>query len=403
MRDAKVAQFGLDRIRLLDNRLGSPHAASGIIHVAGTKGKGSTAAMIAAGLSASGYRTGLYTSPHVTGLRERIQIDGVPISREAFAACLTRIAECVPDGTPDAGRPTFFEILTETGFLHFAAEKADWAVIEVGLGGRLDATNIVAPRAAVLTPIGLDHQEILGATIGLIAAEKAGILKPGVPAVSAPQQPEAAAVIAGAAGRLGVPLHLAPDRPPGDLPLAMPGPHQRVNAATALATLDLLERAGEIRLRPGAVREALSRLRLPGRIERIAGSPEVIVDGAHNRDSIDALLAALREGFSGRRIVGIFACQKDKEASWMLGRFAPACAALVVTTTGNPRAVPAEELSRLARAAAPDLPVEAAPTPADALARAKTLAGPDGLVCATGSLYLAGAIRRELLGDSGTD
>lgn len=359
--------------------------------------------MIATALSASGYRTGLYTSPHVTGLRERIQIDGVPIPREAFAAALTRIAEQVPDGTPDAGRPTFFELLTEIAFLHFAAEKADWAVIETGLGGRLDATNIVAPRICVLTPIGLDHQEILGATVDLIAAEKAGIAKSGIPVVSAPQRPEAAAVIAGAARRLGAPLHLAPEQPRDSLSLAMPGSHQRSNTAVALTTLELLERAGEIRLRPEAVREALSRLQLPGRIERIAGSPEVIVDGAHNRESIAALIDVLQDDPRRDRLVLIFACQKDKEADWMLARLAPLCTALVVTSTGNPRATPPDELARLARAATPDLPVETAPTPAEALLRTRSLAGPEGLVCATGSLYLAGAIRREILGNPGTD
>lgn len=418
--EAKPSQFGIDRILLLDKQLGYHSRKSKAIHIAGTKGKGSTAGLIAEGLRASGHRTGLYTSPHVTGLRERIQIDGVPIPPDAFAEHLTRIASGIPEGSPPEARPTFFEILTEIAFLHFAQARADWAVVETGLGGRLDATNILLPRVAVLTTIGLDHQEILGEGLAAIAREKAGILKPGVPAVSAPQPPEAASVIAGRAESLGCPLHLigretleergakaplfsisTPWRRWEGLSLAMPGLHQRVNAAVALTTLDLLDHAGEARLRPDAVAEAFSRLRLPGRIERLPGSPEVVADGAHNRDSIEALAATLADDPRRDRLVVVFACQKDKEAGWMLARLAPLCAGIVLTSTGNPRSADPDALARLV--ASGNRAVETADDPVSALAVARRLAGPDGLVCATGSLYLAGAVRRAILGDAGTD
>lgn len=406
MAGLRSSQFGLERIQMIDKELREPSQRTPSVHVAGTKGKGSTAGFIAEGLRASGHRTGLYTSPHVTGLRERIQIDGIPISREVFAEHLTRIADC-----GSSRSLTFFEILTEIAFLHFAQARAEWAVVEVGLGGRLDATNILLPRATVLTTIGLDHQEVLGQGISAIAGEKAGILKRGIPAVSAPQPPEADAVFAERAGRLGCPLYrVGIEEPDGvrtpwrrweGLSLAMPGAHQRVNAAVALTTLDLLDHAGEVRLRPDAVAEAFSRLRLPGRIERLPGTPETIADGAHNRDSIEALAATLAEDPLRDRLVLVFACQKDKEAPWMLARLAPLCAGIVLTSTGNPRSADPRDLARLVPSG--DRSVETAPDPASALAAARRLAGPDGLVCATGSLYLAGAVRREVLGDAGTD
>lgn len=419
------SQLNLDRMAGLHASLGSPSDRYRCVHVAGTKGKGSTAAFIAAALGAGGEKVGLYTSPHVTGLRERIQVSGRPIQREALTE-IFRSMQPYLAALHDAGDPpTFFEILTAAAFLHFARERVAWAVVEVGLGGRLDATNVLKPAAVVITRIGLDHQEILGHTVGAIAHEKAGIVKPGAPVFTAAQDRAALEAIREAAERAGVPLYavgseiaLAIGPPEGDgiprrrrfnirtpwgfwegISPGMPGRHQGENAALALTAIDALRRGPAAGLPAEAVRAAVARTTLPGRVEYVPGDPALLVDGAHNPDAVDALLDALDTDIPHGRLAVVFACQKDKDAAGMLTRLAARAVAVVMTRTDNPRAADPEALARLARGVA----VETAPTPPEALAAARRLAGPRGLVCATGSLYLAGAVRRAALGDAGTD
>ena len=401
---AKGMDFKLERVALALQRLGDPHRAYPCLHVGGTNGKGSVAAMLDACLVASGRRVGRYTSPHLVELGERVTVGGVPLARDA----LVELADEVRAATLARGIGlTFFEILTVMAFLHFARQAVDVAVIEVGLGGRLDATNVVDPLAAVITTIGLDHTEWLGDTLEQIAAEKGGIIKPGRPLVLGRIAAAPAAVLERIAAERGAPLiasgrdfHLSGGTRPcfdglgwhlPDLTIGLEGAHQRDNAATAIATLAAVGDA--LPVAESAVRTGLAGVRWPGRLEVIDRRPLTIVDGAHNPDGVAALLAELPRLSGGRAVDLLFAVMGDKDWPSMVAALAGACRSVVVTEVLAPRGAPA---ARVAAAFPAACQAVAEPDLARAWAVVRERAGRDGAVLVAGSLFLVGALHQLL-------
>lgn len=383
------ATYNLDRMRRLVEALGRPDRRFRSLHIAGTKGKGSVAHMAEAILREAGFRTGLYTSPHLVDMRERIRRDGRPMTERDFVWAMNRMEPHLR-----RLRPTYFETMTAAAFLLFARWRVDWAVVEVGLGGRLDATNVLLPEACAITPIDYDHRDKLGHTLGAIAREKAGILKPGVPAVSSPQRPAAWRELRRRAD-LFVPRVRLLSRRPGVLKFevegrrgkayrcALPawGAHQATNAGTALA---LLEAAG-IPFTEAQARRALRRLRLPGRFEVAARRPWVVVDAAHNPVAARALAAALRD-LPRRRTVLVFGASADKDYAAMLRTLLPGTALAIFTRARSLRAADPRELARRARR----VPALVADSVDRALAVARAVAGPRDAIVVTGSFYVAG-------------
>lgn len=427
------ANLKLARMRELLRRLGNPQDGLPIVHIAGTKGKGSTAAMIAAVLTAAGYRTGLFTSPHLERMEERLAIDGAPCPTDEFVELVEQVAPVVRQmdrharypASGDSG-PTYFEITTAMGLLRFARQRVQVAVMEVGLGGRLDSTNVCWPRVSVITSISLDHTKQLGKTEEAIAWEKAGIIKRGVPVVSGATHPGARQVIRSACRRRRCRLlelgrdfsfHYRPPRgleqapawaemdfeyrgPSGaqtypGVQLGLVGRHQGANAAVALATLAQLQAAGW-EIPESAVRRGLRSLNWPARVEVIARRPAVIIDAAHNVASIEALLRTLEESFSVRKRILIFATTQEKDVPGMLRRLLPAFDHVVLTQyLDNPRAVPLPELCVIAQAVS-GRPWPAFGRPAEAWHAARALASADDLICVTGSFFIAAQLRHEV-------
>jgi dihydrofolate synthase/folylpolyglutamate synthase len=392
--EIQTAKFGLDRITRLLEVLGSPHRAGRFVHVAGTNGKGSTCAMIESGLRAAGIRTGLYTSPHLIEPTERIQIAGRPISENQFAAAFTEVHE-LAERMLAAGEldlhPTYFESVTAMAFRLFAEQHVDTIVLEVGMGGRLDATNVVTPALSVITPIDFDHQFFLGDTLAKIAAEKAGILKPGVPAIFAEQLGEAETILrAHAQG----PYTLARDWAITDLsiqergskfrirnldivcPLA--GQHQVENARTAAIALHQL----------GVSPAGIALTRWPGRLEQVARQPEIILDGAHNPAGARALADYIRRFYSGRRVWMVYGVMRDKAAGEMAALLFPLADRVIVTAPDNSRAMPPEEIP------APGAIITHTVGEAVALLHE---AAPDDAIFITGSLFVVGEARALLV------
>jgi dihydrofolate synthase/folylpolyglutamate synthase len=423
--------FALARMRRLLAAVGSPHDAVPVVHVAGTKGKGSTVAMIADILGAAGYRVGRYLSPHVHALEERIGIDGRPIDAAALTAAFATVIPAVEQMDHEAARrgtrgPTWFEALTAVAFVHFARSKVDIAVLETGLGGRLDATNVSRPVLSVITSISLDHMALLGNTVAKIAAEKAGIIKRGVPVVSGAARPAARRVIrataarrrapllelgrdftaralesvesgrdplGGAMMRLRLPARFA-DSAPGErtYALGMPGRHQVENAALAAVAARWLDVRG-YRVPEQAIAAGLRRAVLPARIQVVERGPLVVVDAAHNVASMEALVAALAAPLAEHapRVL-VFAASADKQIERMLRVAAGRFDRVIVTRYDtNPRAATVERLQAACRAAGLP-PADAADSPADAVDRARRIAGRSGLVCVAGSFFLAAEI-----------
>jgi len=418
----------LDRMKALLARLGNPHHRVKIVHVAGTKGKGSTAAMISSVLSASGYCTGLFTSPHFQRIEQRFVVDGQPATSAELAAALDRLwpaveaMDAAASRGSDLGRPTFFEITTALAWLHFAARRVDLAVMEVGLGGRLDATNVCHPLVSVITSISFDHTQQLGNTLGKIAREKAGIIKAGVPVVCGVECAEPRDVIQRAAEQHKAPLiQIGRDfrfqyyaaspsgestcRPTLDfvqdtnrgkwetsgLELALLGRHQAHNAAVALAALDRLQQQGWS-IPDQAVRNGLHTAWLPGRVEVVGQRPTVVVDAAHNVASAAALVDTLREHFSPRERVLLLATTRGKDVPGMLEVLANYFDRIVVTRYhSNPRATPLDELDALA-ARFTQLPHCAFENPQDAWDHVCRTATADQLICVTGSFFIAADI-----------
>jgi dihydrofolate synthase/folylpolyglutamate synthase len=425
-----VDDFKLDRMRELLMRLGDPQEAIPAVHIAGTKGKGSTAALVARILSAAGIRTGLFTSPHVSAFEERMAVDGVcPAPRELVelvAAVAGAVAEL--DRTPGRMSPTYFEIATAMAWLYFRERRAEIAVLEVGMGGRLDATNVCRPEVTVITSISRDHTRQLGSRLEQIAAEKAGIIKQGVPAVSGVSSEPARGVIAGVCRAHAAPLFelgkdfhyayrpalIAPQRGYessatasvrtcrknwNDLVLPLVGEHQARNLALAIGAIErLIERGWGIP--DEAVPAGLALFRFPGRIEVVGRSPTVIIDTAHNWEAVAALLKTLDESFPARRRVLVFAATRDKDVAGMLRQLLPRFDTVVLTSfQNNARQVPVEALAKLARDLG-DQPLYAAADPTAAWKLARRLAGPDDLICITGSFFIAAELR-ELIVDEG--
>jgi dihydrofolate synthase / folylpolyglutamate synthase len=387
--------LGLERIRALLDTLGAPDARLGtVVHVAGTNGKGSTVAMIAALARAAGLRVAAYTSPHLSSLRERIAFDGVPIDEAAICAAADQVYAAGGDAL------TFFEQVTAIACVAIAAHGAELTILEVGLGGRLDATNAVPALISVVTGIAMDHEAILGDTLEKIAAEKAGIFKPGQRVVvgasgEAVAQPwlEDAARTAGAAA---ITVVSSIDHVP---PVALPGEHQRRNAAAALAAIDHLEALGVAKLDAAARADALAHVIHPGRFEVIEGWPRMILDGAHNPDGAAALAKTLRE--TGERPVIILGVSADKDVRGIVGALAPVCSEIIATRYAQDRALDPEALAQIVRDAG--VPVEVAPdlAAADALARAHQAtphAERSWTIVIAGSLFLVGEARVRYLG-----
>ena len=409
-RDRATSVFGLARMNQLLEFLGNPHQKLKAIHIAGTKGKGSTAAMVASILRRAGASVGLYTSPHVLHVRERIMVDGQWIAEPRLTDHINTMYPYLQDSLKTSAKytPTFFEIFTAAAFLEFVGRGVDYAVFEVGLGGRLDATNVLAPIVCGITHISFDHTDKLGNTLREIAGEKAGILKKGVPVVVAPQEPEALAAIEAKAKAVGAPLVLVgrevalrngrtnievatPLRTYRRLKVPLAGHHQRQNAATAVALAETAcERTGR-RLTARAVREGLQAVRWRARIEVVAERPTVVVDAAHNVASIRALLDTLEKNFSFKRLLLVVGISADKDIGGILRELVPRALLVVATKSQSPRAAGPEELVGQARAIAP-VEAVACPDPCQALALARQRAAPDDLVCVTGSFYVAGEV-----------
>jgi len=414
---AQVQKFGLDNITKLSAALGNPHLAVPCAHIAGTNGKGSTAAMLESILRTAGLRTGLYTSPHLERVNERIRIDGEDVSDGDFAAAWTRVhaeIESLMASGALAAHPTYFECVTAMAFLIFAEKKLDFAVYEVGLGGRLDSTNIVMPKVAVITSIDFDHESFLGHSIAEIATEKAGIIKPGIEVVSAAERPEARAVIAERCRDLGArlteldtafrvkfthaaegryPAIVAPRRGRGatlsiDPPL--PGRFQVRNALGAAAATRILAGRG-FAISDEAIERGIRSAHWPGRLERLANHPAVYLDGTHNPAGARELLRFWDENFFGRRIFLVYGTVRDKAVDEIAGLLFPRAERVILTAPRQPRAVSVEVLAEMTGHLSRSFIAEV--DPQKALERALSLASPEDAVFATGSLYLVGEWR----------
>jgi dihydrofolate synthase/folylpolyglutamate synthase len=394
--EIKSAKLGLERIRAVLEALGNPERAFRVVHVAGTNGKGSTCAMIEAGLRAANIRTGLFTSPHLIEPTERIQIDGVPVSPGDFERAFNIVHETAEALDLDC-HPTYFETVTAMAFWLFKEKLVQTAVIEVGLGGRLDSTNVVHPAVTVITPVDFDHEAYLGHTIEAIASEKAGILKPGVPAVFAKQRPEAARVLEARAAELRVPVIRVVDFEIRDLhidargsrfsgivcPLA--GEHQVDNAVTAALALRTL----------GIPPDGIAETRWPGRLEHVSPNPDIILDGAHNPAGARALAHYLERFYRGRKIWLVYGAMRDKAIEEVAGVLFPVATELVLTAPDTSRALRPEALAEFAGRG------HIEPNVAGAIKFARTHAADEDVIVITGSLFVVGEARRLFLTPTG--
>jgi dihydrofolate synthase/folylpolyglutamate synthase len=404
------AHFELGRMRQLMALLGNPQDAYPIIHVAGTKGKGSTSALAASALQAAGYKTGLYTSPHLQDYVERIQVDGKNVPHVQ----LVQLVEQVKPYVTAIPKLTTFEITTAIAFLYFAEQKVNAAVVEVGLGGRLDATNIVTPHVSVITSLSYDHMAVLGNTLTLIAGEKAGIIKPGIPVVCSPQPDEALAVLEEVSAERQASLTLigrdvtfkrlehsldgqsfaihnpqSTIRNPKSVILRIPllGMHQVVNAATAYTAL---QESG-LSLSDAAIRRGFAEVHWPCRFEIVRREPPVVLDSAHNADSARNLRQTLDENFPDRPIYWVFSILEDKDAAGMLAELRPRLTQVIATQTDHPRALEAGKILSLVQPTG--IPVEVVRFPSAALTRAMELAGDRGVTLVAGSVAFAGEMK----------
>lgn len=419
---------GLERIQALLAHVGKPHLAFRTIHVAGSNGKGSTATMIARVLQAAGWRTGLYTSPHLVHYNERIQVNALPISDAALRRYVESLHDAIGDVTEQLGAPSEFDLGTALAFLHFAQEKVDWAVIETGLGGRWDSTNVVMPELSVITHIALDHTSVLGPDVAAIAKEKAGIIKEGRGVVIGPQPDAAGNVLRIAATEKNAPLCAVvagPSSSPAesgtvayevvrsdaeggtiaindgtgvtrqfDYPLL--GAYQGENAAVAATVLHWLSKT-EPRLTSEAIQSGFNMTRMPGRLEIVPGEPIVVLDGAHNELGVEMLLQSLSDLFPDRQKIFVCGFSSDKPAPAMLQALVPAAKYIVTTEAEGARlgVWPAEKMAELLKQGGYTAATAMARAEG-ALAYARRVAGGNDIVCIMGSLYLVGQLRATI-------
>jgi len=400
--EIKTAKFGLERIRVILDALDHPERVCRFVHVAGTNGKGSTCAMIEAGLRTAGVATGLYISPHLAEPVERIQTGGKPVTAEQFTWAFDRVhavsETLLTSGGIDA-HPTYFETVTAMAFVLFRELRAEMVVLETGLGGRLDATNVVSPALTVITPIDFDHEQFLGHTLAEIAGEKAGILKPGVPAVFARQRPEALDVLEQRAREMDAPVTHSSQACVDEVRLdargsifrlngvtvhcPLAGEHQMENAVTAALSLQHLGVA------PGGI----ARTRWPGRLEWVSERPAIILDGAHNAAGARALAAYIRRFFQDRRVWIVYGTMRDKAVDEVTGTLFPLAAEVIVTAARYARSLRPEAIAAMAN----DPRVRIAPSIEDAVALIRREAQPEDAVFVTGSLFVVGEARALLL------
>jgi len=409
--------FGIARMTRLLSELGNPHRSFKTAHLAGTKGKGSTATMLAEMLRGCGMKVGLYTSPHLLNVRERVVVDGQKIPEQAFTRAVAAIAKITTQArvTP----PTYFEVLTAVAFQYFAAEEVDIAVVETGMGGRLDATNVIVPEVVGLTSISHDHTAQLGKNLPQIAQEKAGIIKKGVSVISAPQPKEVREVIRQAAEAADANLRFSDEgvdfsyrfefsRSAGrharicvttpnsrfeHLHVPLYGEHQAINCTLALSMLDVLKSRG-FPIDDQEAMAGLENVNLPGRIQVVSEEPQIIVDGAHNAASIDALMRAIGQHIPYDSMIVIFGCQKDKDISGMIRRVQIGADKIIFTSTGSPRSADPKELAALfsehsgKRAQVAEKLEAAMQIATSAITR-------EDVICVTGSFYLVAEALRK--------
>jgi dihydrofolate synthase/folylpolyglutamate synthase len=406
---------GLETIRGLLTELDHPERGRPIVHIGGTSGKGSTATIVAGILRSAGYRVGLHVKPHLEAVEERFVVDGAPIESAALVDLIERIG-------PSALKwgPSWYELTVALAFEHFRAERVDVAVIEVGLGGRYDATNVVQPAVAVLTNVGLDHTDVLGDTVEKIAADKVGIFKAGAPTVSGVTQATVRAIVRRRCAEVDSPLWLVdehysyvvksiddqgsrfdlilPNERWTDLFLAPLGIHQVANASAAVAACVALRKQG-FQISSASIEEALQSVAVPGRLEVVRQSPLVVLDGAHNPAKMEALAAALGTLYPDRPITGVLAFKRGHDLVATLRAIIPALSDVVLTTFdamtdyGPGQAVDPGEVDAAVAAISPSIPRAISPDPLGAVSEAIDRAAPGGVVCVTGSLYLVGAVR----------
>jgi len=412
---AAAAKFNLENIQVLLERLGRPDRAYPCVHIAGTNGKGSTAAFLEAILRDAGFRTGLNTSPHLERINERIRIDGEEVSDEIFAETFTRIhgliEELLAEGKLRA-HPTYFECVTALAFEVFARERVAFGVIEVGLGGRLDATNVITPVVSVITKIDFDHENFLGHSLQEIAGEKLGIVKHGVPVVSAPQVEEVRTLVRVRAAELHAPLVNVEDafvivnervergcvratvrtKTGEELRIApeLPGRFQLQNALNAVAAAGVLQERG-FRISVENIERGVAAAVWPGRLERLREMPDIYLDGAHNPGAARELAKFLEENFAGRRIYLLYGAMRDKAVDEVSGILFPHATEVIFTQPGTPRAVSAAQLAEVAGHHAPRFSV--IPEAEKALEAVVAKAAPEDAIFVTGSLYLVGQLR----------
>jgi len=415
-----VTTFNLDRMLALLKLLGNPHKKLRTAHIAGTKGKGSTATMLARMLEANNYKTGLYTSPHVTTLHERIAVDGQMITERQMLRLINRMHGPVEKLAAAGDAPTFFEIMTAMAFLHFADQKVDFAVIETGLGGRLDSTNVIEPAVVGITSISIDHQNLLGNTIDCIAKEKAGVIKAGIPVVTVPQDPKAMRVLKREAAAMKAPLSVTgrdidfsyrfessrelgphtricvttPTSRFEHLRVPLPGEHQAINCGLALAMLDKLKGQGYAIDDAKAV-AGLSGVTMVGRMEVICNDPRILVDAAHNAASIKALIAAIGQHVPYDSMIIIFGCNSDKDVRGMLMQLQYGADKVVFTRSNSPKAVLPQDLAETYTEICGKM-CQTALTIREAVRTAKSAISREDLICITGSFYLVGQAKEQL-------
>ncbi len=410
----------IPRMRYLLRLLGDPHRRYQVLHVGGTSGKGSTCALLAAILQAAGYRTGRHTTPYLQSPLEKIVVDGQPISPGDFADLVARCRPAFEQvRASPLGPPGYGEVWTALPLAHLAAAGVSWAVVEVDMGGRYDPTNLVEPTVAVITTVDYDHIVPLGETLAEIAWHKAGIIKPGIPAVTGANQPEVLAVLRDESERQAAPLlqvgkdtHYAIrklDQEGGwfdfhgldgtrwdNLHVSLLGAHQVANAAAALTTLQAAQRFADLDISEGAIRTGLTQARFPGRLEIVQRSPLVVLDGAHNPEKMDRLRQALTSLFTYKRLILVLGLITSKDLAGVVSRIAPLADRIIVTTArapGKEPVAPAQIARFLRENGFPGDRVSCEPEPLRAVARALDLAHADDLVCVTGSLYLLGQVR----------